>query len=110
MIISISGDNETFKNVIEFLVKQDYDFEIGTSPLNMVLKYEAEYALDEIFFDYEEVELYDSLKEKYEEKLDNYIIENAVLNMENYEDDGSFHHAMKEEIMAAFQEFVKKHG
>lgn len=110
MIISISGDNETFKNVIEFLVKQDYDFEIGTSPLNMVLKYEAEYALDEIFFDYEEVELYNSLKEKYEEKLDNYIIENAVLNMENYEDDGSFYHAMKEEVMAAFLDFAKKHS
>ena len=58
MIINVSGDNETFKNIIEYLVKQDYDFEIGTSPLNMVLKYEAEYALDEIFFDYEEVELY----------------------------------------------------
>ena len=110
MIISISGDNETFKNVIEFLVKQDYDFEIGTSPLNMVLKYEAEYALDEIFFDYEEVELYNSLKEKYEEKLDNYIIENAVLNMENYEDDGSFYHAMKEEVMTAFIDFAEKHG
>ena len=110
MIINVSGDNETFKNIIEFLVKQDYDFEIGTSPLNMVLKYEAEYALDEIFFDYEEVELYNSLKEKYEEKLDNYIIENAALNMENYEDDGSYHYAMEEEVMAAFQEFVKKHG
>ena len=110
MIINVSGDNETFKNVIEFLVKQDYDFEIGTSPLNMVLKYEAEYALDEIFFDYEEVELYNSLKEKYEEKLDNYIIENAVLNMENYEDDGSFYHAMKEEVMTAFIDFAEKHG
>ena len=110
MIINVSGDNETFKNIIEYLVKQDYDFEIGTSPLNMVLKYEAEYALDEIFFDYEEVELYNSLKEKYEEKLDNYIIENAVLNMENYEDDGSFYHAMKEEVMTAFIDFAKKHG
>ena len=110
MIISISGDNETFKNVIEFLVKQDYDFEIGTSPLNMVLKYDAEYALSEMDFDDEEAEIYNSLKEKYEEKLDNYIIENAVLNMENYEDDGSFYHAMKEEVMTAFIDFAKKHG
>ena len=38
MIINVSGDNETFKNIIEYLVKQDYDFEIGTTPLNMVLK------------------------------------------------------------------------
>ena len=110
MIINILGDNETFKNVIEFLVKQDYDFEIGTSPLNMVLKYDAEYALSEMDFDDEEAEIYNSLKEKYEEKLDNYIIENAVLNMENYEDDGSFYHAMKEEVMTAFIDFAKKHG
>ena len=109
MIISISGDNETFKNVIEFLVKQDYDFEIGTTPLNMVLKYDAEYALSEMDFDDEEAEIYNSLKEKYKEKLDNYIIENAALNMENYEDDGSYHYAMEEEVMTAFQEFAKKH-
>ena len=110
MIINISGDNETFKNIIEYLVKQDYDFDIGTTPLNMVLKYDAEYALSEMDFDDEEAEIYNSLKEKYKEKLDNYIIENAALNMENYEDDGSYHYAMEEEVMAAFQEFVKKHG
>ena len=110
MIINVSGDNETFKNIIEYLVKQDYDFDIGTSPLNMVLKYEAEYALDEIFFDYEEVELYNALKEKYKEKLDNYIIENAALNMENYEDDGSYHYAMEEEVIAALKDFAEKHG
>ena len=110
MIISISGDNETFKNVIEFLVKQDYDFEIGTSPLNMVLKNDAEYILDEIEFFDEDAEIYDSLKEKYKEKLDNYIIENAALNMEDYDDDGSYHYAMEEEVMAAFQDFAKKHG
>ena len=110
MIINISGDSETFKNIIEYLVKQDYDFDIGTTPLNMVLKYDAEYALSEMDFDDEEAEIYNSLKEKYKEKLDNYIIENAALNMENYEDDGSYHYAMEEEVMAAFQEFVKKHG
>ena len=30
--------------------------------------------------------------------------------MENYEDDGSFYHAMKEEVMTAFIDFAKKHG
>ena len=110
MIINISGDNETFKNIIEYLVKQDYDFDIGTTPLNMVLKYDAEYALSEMDFDDEEAEIYNSLKEKYKEKLDNYIIENAALNMENYEDDGSYHYAMEEEVMAAFQDFAEKHG
>lgn len=109
MIINILGDNETFKNIIEYLVKQDYDFEIGTSPLNMVLKYDAEYALSEMEFFDEDAELYDSLKEKYKEKLDNYIIEIAALNMENYEDDGSYYYAMEEEVMAAFQDFAKKH-
>ena len=111
MIINVSGDNETFKNVIEFLVKQDYDFEIGTTPLNMVLKYDAEYTLSEMVeLDEEQAEIYNPLKEKYKEKIDNYIIENAVLNMENYEDDGSFYHAMKEEVMTAFIDFAKKHG
>ena len=111
MIINVSGDNETFKNIIEYLVKQDYDFEIGTTPLNMVLKYDAEYTLSEMVeLDEEQAEIYNPLKEKYKEKIDNYIIENAALNMENYEDDGSYHYAMEEEVMAAFQDFVKKHG
>ena len=110
MIISISGDNETFKNIIEYLVKQDYDFEIGTTPLNMVLKHDAEYTLSEMEFFDEDAELYDSLKEKYKEKLDNYIIENAVLNMENYEDDGSYYYAMEDEVIAALKDFAEKHG
>ena len=40
----------------------------------------------------------------------NYIIENAALNMENYEGEGSYHYAMEEEVMAALKDFAEKHG
>ena len=60
--------------------------------------------------DEEQAEIYNPLKEKYKEKIDNYIIENAALNMENYEGEGSYHYAMEEEVIAALKDFAEKHG